>query len=134
MVFLTNIELMNYWIESSDDDYKTMNDLFATNNNSWALFMGHLVIEKLVKALYAKTNIEKPHAPYTHNLTVLLEGCKVDLDKEKGLKIGVINTFNISARYDTYKKEFKQKATDEYTKQQIKNIEDVRLWLKQMLA
>jgi len=125
---------MNYWIESSDDDYKTMNDLFATNNNSWALFMGHLVIEKLVKALYAKTNIEKPHAPYTHNLTVLLEGCKVDLDKEKGLKIGVINTFNISARYDTYKKEFKQKATDEYTKQQIKNIEDVRLWLKQMLA
>lgn len=34
-----------HWIESSDKDFKTMIDLFQTNNNHWALFMGHLVIE-----------------------------------------------------------------------------------------
>jgi hypothetical protein len=28
-----------YWIESSDNDYKTMLDLFDTRNYSWALFI-----------------------------------------------------------------------------------------------
>lgn len=39
-----------HWIESSERDFKTMNDLYKTHNYSWALFIGHLVIEKLVKA------------------------------------------------------------------------------------
>jgi len=36
--------LIEYWINSSEKDFKTMNDLFNTKNNHWALFMGHLVI------------------------------------------------------------------------------------------
>lgn len=48
-------QLINYWVESADKDYKTMLDLFQTKNNSWALFIGHLVIEKLLKSLYIKT-------------------------------------------------------------------------------
>jgi len=46
--------IINYWIESAENDFKTMNDLYQTKNNSWALFMGHLVIEKLLKALFVK--------------------------------------------------------------------------------
>ena len=46
-------------------------------------------------------------------------------------KIQVINTFNISARYDDYKKSFIEKCTDEYTDEQIKNIDEVRKWLKE---
>jgi len=37
--------LIEYWINSSEKDLKTMNDLFYTKNNHWALFMGHLVID-----------------------------------------------------------------------------------------
>ena len=48
-------------------------------------------------------------------------------------KIQVINTFNIGARYDDYKNTFEQKCTDEYTNIQIKNIEEVRTWLKTLL-
>lgn len=79
------------------------------------------------------TNIEKPHAPKIHNLITLLETCNVELDEDRTFKIGVINTFNISARYDTYKKEFKEKATDEYTAKQVNNIEEMRTWLKTQL-
>ena len=42
-----------------------------------------------------------------------------------------INTFNISARYDDYKKSFDEKCTDDYTKKQVKNIEEVQKWLKE---
>ena len=46
--------LIEYWFNGSETDFKTMEDLFHTKNNHWALFMGHLVIEKLAKALYVK--------------------------------------------------------------------------------
>lgn len=40
----------------------------------------------------------------------------------------------MSARYDDYKKEFYAKCTDEYTAKQVKNIEEVRTWLKNILT
>lgn len=43
----------------------------------------------------------------------------------------IINTFNISARYDDYKKSFANKCTNEYTAEQVKNIEEVQKWLKE---
>ncbi len=42
---MTNIELMNYWLESSDDDFETMKVLLENEKYSWCLFIGHLVIE-----------------------------------------------------------------------------------------
>jgi len=47
-------ELINYWIKSSDKDFKTMNNLFKSRDYHWALFLGHLVIEKLLKAYFVK--------------------------------------------------------------------------------
>jgi HEPN domain-containing protein len=125
---------MNFWIESSDDDYKTMKTLYNAKDYAWSLFVGHLVIEKLIKALYAKTNAEKPYAPKLHNLITLIEYCNVELDQDRASKIGTINTFNISSRYDTYKREFKEKATEEYTTDQINKIEEMIIWLKQLLT
>lgn len=40
----------------------------------------------------------------------------------------------MNARYDDYKKEFYAKCTDDYTTKQIKNIEEVRKWLKNQLT
>ncbi len=59
-------KIMEFWIDGSNKDYKTMNDLFDTGNYSWALFIGHLVIEKLLKALYSKSRNEAP--PPIHDL------------------------------------------------------------------
>lgn len=130
---MTNIELMKYWIESSDADYNTMLYMNDGHKNTWALFIGHLVIEKLLKGLFAKENMENPVAPKVHNLILLAEKSNLDVPQNIREKIQVINTFNIGARYDDYKNTFEQKCTDEYTKLQIKNIEEVRVWLKEQL-
>ncbi len=45
-------KLIAYWLDSADKDFKTMQDLYETENYHWALFIGHLVLEKLSKALY----------------------------------------------------------------------------------
>lgn len=124
------LDLMKFWLESSDNDYETMNVLYQNRKNTWCLFIGHLVIEKLLKGLYAKSNFENPIPPKTHNLILLAKKSNLNIPKEIREKIQVINTFNVSARYDDYKKSFDKKCTDEYTKLQIQSIKEVREWLK----
>ncbi len=128
---MNNIDLIKYWFESSEDDYETMKVLYNSKRNTWCLFIGHLVIEKLLKGLYAKNNPENPVTPKIHNLILLSQKANLEVPAEIREKIQVINTFNISARYDDYKKSFDQKCTDEYTLEQVNNIEEVRKWLKE---
>lgn len=64
----------------------------------------------------------------------LAEKCNLDLTDEQVEKLQIITQFNISARYDDYKESFNRKCTDEYTSEQIKNIEEVRTWLKSLLT
>ena len=128
---MNNIDLMKYWFESSDSDFDTMKVLFENHKNTWCLFIGHLVIEKLLKGLYAKNNPENPISPKIHNLILLSQKANLEVPNEIKEKIQVINTFNISARYDDYKKTFEEKCTNEYTTLQIKNIEEVQKWLKE---
>lgn len=63
-------KLIKFWIESSDEDFDTMIAMFETRRFNWALFVGHLMIEKLLKALFVKINSEYP--PFIHNLLRLV--------------------------------------------------------------
>ena len=131
---MDNINLMQYWVNSSDEDYDTMQVMFKNKKNTWALFLGHLVIEKLLKGLYSKQNKENPYTIKSHNLLALAEKCNLDLTNKQIEQLQIITQFNISARYDDYKENFKKKCTYVYTLEQVKNIEEVRKWLKKLLT
>ena len=130
---MNNIDLMNFWINGSDEDYDTMMYLKAGQKNTWCLFMGHLVIEKLLKALYAKNNKNAPHAPKSHDLIYLAEKNRLKLTERQEDLFDTFTRFNMNGRYDDYKKTFAEKCTNEYTLEQIKNIEEFRKWLKSLL-
>jgi HEPN domain-containing protein len=123
--------IINYWIESAENDFKTMNDLYQTKNNSWALFMGHLVIEKLLKALYVKEKEDYP--PMIHDLRRICEKADIKLDIQRQIMLDSISRFNINARYDDYKQSFYQLCNDGFTTEWIDKIKDCRLWIKLML-
>ncbi|MDR0796898.1 MAG: HEPN domain-containing protein [Tannerella sp.] len=125
-------KIIDYWIESSDEDYKTMHDLFHTKNYSWALFIGHLVIEKLLKAYYAK--IHKNYPPMLHDLRRIGEKAGIVFDDNKLIIAETISQFNIRARYDDYKRDFQKLCTPEYGATWIENIKEIRLWIKTMLS
>ena len=128
---MNSIDLKEYWFKSADEDYDTMLYMKEGKKNTWCLFMGHLVIEKLLKGLYAKNNPDNPIAPKIHNLILLSQKANLEVPTEIREKIQTINTFNISARYDDYKRTFDEKCTDDYTSEQVKNVEEVRKWLKE---
>ena len=41
-------KIINHWVKNADDDYDTMIAMFDSKRYSWSLFLGHLVIEKLL--------------------------------------------------------------------------------------
>lgn len=124
-------KIISHWIESSDNDYNAMIDLYKTKHNNWALFMGHLVIEKLLKALYIKTKGEFP--PMIHDLRRIFENSGIELEPPMQIKLDSISRFNINARYDDYNQSFYQLCTDNFTLEWIDKIKECRLWIKSML-
>lgn len=130
---MNNIDLMNFWIENANEDYNVMLDLKEKNRNTYCLFFGQMVIEKLLKALYAKNNKGGPYAPKTHDLLYLAEKLNLELTEEQEVTLNEITTFNLSTRYDDYKRAFYNKCTDEYTQEQINKIKEVKAWLEIML-
>jgi len=86
-------KIITHWIESSEKDFKTMMDLYETKNNNWALFIGHLVIEKLLKALYFKKTNAFP--PLIHDLRRICEKANIELDESQRITLDSITRFNI---------------------------------------
>jgi HEPN domain-containing protein len=124
-------KIVQHWVETSDDDFNTMNTLFHSKTYHWALFMGHIAIEKLLKAYFVKQT--ENHAPYTHNLYRLAELGGLEISEEHADWLFRITTFNINARYDDYKKEFYSICTADFTKEWIEKIKTLQQWIKQML-
>lgn len=122
-------EMITYWIKSSDNDFKAMNHLFEKGHYTWTLFVGHLVVEKLLKALYAQKFETNPL--FIHDLYRLAEKCSIDLDEDQKDSLDTITTFSIQARYDDYKMEFHKKCTKQFTKQWIDSIAELRKWIKE---
>lgn len=127
MLVMKKDEIINYWLNSADKDFKAMNSLFRSGHYIWALFLGHLVIEKLLKAAYVR-NIDT-NAPYIHNLAKIAEEARLELTEGQKDFLDEITTFNIKARYPDYKGRFYRKASKEFTVHYIKGIKEFRKWL-----
>lgn len=121
-------ELILFWVQSSDLDFDAMESLYKAKHNNWALFVGHLVIEKLLKACYIKVHNE--HPPMIHNLLRLAGKVGIELDEEKENFFGEVTEFNITARYEDFKLEFYKKCTPDYTQHWIELIKTYRQWIK----
>ncbi len=104
-----------------------MQNLLKSGDYSWALFLGHLVLEKLLKAHYVKN--QRKHAIFTHDLLRLATNAGLKIDEETEEWLDDISTFNINARYDTYKQDFYKLCTKEFANLWSERIEKLRIWL-----
>jgi HEPN domain-containing protein len=120
-----------YWMESSENDYQAMRHLFEKGDYAWSLFIGHLVIEKLLKACYIQQVDISP--PFIHDLNRLAEKSEILMNEDQKDTLDAISTFNLRARYDDYKMTFHNKCTRSFTEKWIREIEETRTWLKQKL-
>lgn len=124
-------KVIAHWITTSDKDFETMIHLYNSQDFHWALFIGHIVIERLLKAGIVKRTSD--HAPFTHDLRRLAKLSQITFKDHHITWLDTITTFNLNARYDSYKQAFYKKCTPEYTAQWIENIKELREWIKDRL-
>lgn len=124
-------KIINHFVNTSDRDYNTVMNLFHSKDFNWALFIGHIVIEKLLKAFVVKETAK--HPPFQHDLARLASISKLDFSKEQLDQLDTITTFNLNARYDSFKQDFFKKCTPEFTLEWIEIISNIRTWVKKKL-
>lgn len=124
---MTKDKIVKYWIEASEFDLRAMQNLYNSKDYVWCLFLGHLVIEKLIKAIAVKNDLSV--VPKIHDLNKLANAAGLVVDSELADLLDVITAFNIEARYPDYKKEFYKKANNDFTLYYKNKITELRIWL-----
>ncbi|MFH1771523.1 MAG: HEPN domain-containing protein [Candidatus Omnitrophota bacterium] len=129
--YMNKKEILKYWVKSSDNDYATMEYLFKGKNYPWALFVGHIVVEKLLKAYYVKNH--DINTPYIHDLLRIAEKASLNLSEKQKDFLDTLTSFNIKARYDDYKLKFYTMCTKQFAAEYVAKIKEFRIWIKKML-
>lgn len=123
--------LVYYWSFTAEHDYETMNGLFKIKRYPDSLFFGHIVLEKILKALFVK--VIKKESPKIHDLVKLNKLIKIELSLEDQEYLKVVNRFNMRARYPDIKLQFYKLSDAKYTKENINKISQLYKKLCQML-
>lgn len=124
-------KLIEYWMATAAHDYETMLSLFKSKRYADSLFFGHIVLEKILKALVVR-NL-KDHAPKTHDLVRLAELADLDLDRAIVEYLKRVNRFNMRARYPDVKLKFYKRCDFDYTKENLEKIKELYKQLCQRL-
>ncbi|MBM2813472.1 MAG: hypothetical protein HW421_234 [Ignavibacteria bacterium] len=129
---MTIPEHIEHWLDGAEYDLKAAESLFNNGYYSWCLFIGHLVLEKTLKAIYIQsTNNIVP--PKIHNLLKLAELSNLELTHEQAKFFADANRFQIEARYTEFKIELYKIATEEFAKNNFNKIKENYKWLKSQI-
>jgi HEPN domain-containing protein len=122
---------ITYWLEGAQYDLSVANAMLKTRKYPYALFMGHLALEKLLKAFVVKHT--KAHAPFSHSLPLLAERSGKKFPEQIMIKLSEFMEFHFEGRYPDATKAFYKKCTKVYTAAQLKEIKKIFRWIKEKL-
>lgn len=128
----TKEEHIGYWLEQANDDWEAVYSLLEGKKNLQALFFAHLVIEKLCKAVWIKSN-DKNIPPKTHNLLFILSQTPVKLTDEQSEFFLILNRFQLEGRYPEYITKIRALCDENFTKEIITKTNELRKWLTEKL-
>lgn len=126
-------EHIKFWLDGAEHDLDTAESLFAAEKFDWCLFLGHLVLEKILKAMYVRDNGNRI-PPRVHSLVRLAEKTALPLTDDLKLFFDEVTDFNLEVRYPEYKDEFRKKCTREFSEERFSKIKEHYRWLKSLLG
>lgn len=120
-------EKIKYWLTSAENDWVVANHLIDKGDYPYALFFGHLTLEKILKAIYIKQTDDSP--PLTHRLVFLAQKVEIPASPEQFELLEIVTDFNLEAGYPDERFSFFQKCTAQFTKDYMSKIEEFKKWL-----
>jgi len=122
---MTKEQYIDYWIDTANNDWLTVEAMFSADRYLHCLFWAHLVLEKLAKAIWVK-NHEDNIPPKVHNIVWLLEESQVEIDSEDKIFLEVFNRFQLSTRYPDYLRRIDRLCTKNLTIEQLDKVKNIR--------
>ena len=124
-------QIMEEWVKQAEYDFKTAEAMFSTQRYIYAVFMAHLSLEKLLKALYFKILKELP--PKTHDLLFLISKSGIEIPSDKMRFLKILNNVSIPTRYPQDLNRLLKVYNKNKTKEIIAQSREVLKWLKSEL-
>ena len=121
-----------YWRKSAWHDLDSATAMLDAGRFDWCLFVGHLSLEKLLKAIFVDRH-DNELPPRNHNLVRLAESSGIGLSEQQKFLLDKITDFNIQARYPDYKLEFYKRCTKEYACRHFDIVKEFYLWFDSLL-
>ena len=121
-------EHINYWRNSSDEDFAAAESLLVKGHLRHSLFFAHLAVEKMLKAHVTRHTGDIP--PRTHNLIRLAELAGLRMDPEREQFLRELNVYQLEGRYP---EEEQVEIDSGIAKKELLRAKETLLWLKQQL-
>ena len=122
---------VEYWLAQSDNDLPVAESMLADGHYTWSLFIGHLVLEKILKAIYVREH--QKIAPRIHDLVKLAKSTSINLSDEQLVFLSEVSDFNMEGRYPDEKNQFARKCDKEFATDYLRRIKEMRVWLKKQI-
>lgn len=125
-------EFIAYWKEESDENWAFAQRLMASGDWVYSLFFFHLTLEKMMKAVWTKDNIDNT-PPRSHDLQYLHNQTNLNLDAETYAYLAIVNTWNLETRYPDYKRQIYKRTDGAFTRAQFEKVKRLRTCLLNVL-
>jgi HEPN domain-containing protein len=123
---------VEYWLTQSDSDLLAAESMLEKGHYTWSLFIGHLVLEKILKAIYVREH--QKMAPRIHDLVKLAKSTSMNLSDEQLVFLSEVSDFNMEGRYPDEKNQFTVKCNKEFATNYLRRIKEMRSWLKKQIV
>lgn len=123
---------VEYWLIQSDNDLPVAESMLEKGHYTWSLFIGHLVLEKILKAIYIREY--QKIAPRIHDLVKLAKSTNMKLSEEQLLFLSEVSDFNMEGRYPDEKNQFARRCNKEFATVYLRRIKEMHSWLKKQIG
>ncbi len=120
-----------YLLTQSDNDLPVAESMLEKGHYTWCLFVGHLVLEKILKAIYVREH--QKIAPRIHDLVKLAKATNLKLSDAQLVFLSEVSDFNMEGRYPDEKNQFALKCDREFASNYLRRIKEIRAWLKKQI-
>jgi len=129
---MTKQQHIDYWINTAEKDWVSVDILFVGKQYLHCLFWAHLTLEKIAKAHWVKSHREDV-PPKVHNIVWLLEESNIDLGDATMFFLRKLNDFQLSSRYPDYLDKIYKTCDKEFTFEKLEKVKEIRQCLLKML-
>ena len=124
-------EQIKYWVATAEHDMPAAEHLFTNGQYVWCLYIGHLILEKILKAVYVRDNKTTP--PKIYDLVKLAKATKLELTKEQMEFLNIATDFNLETRYPDVKMALYKTYDKKFTEENFPRLKGLYQWIKSQL-